>query len=100
MTTETIDIEIADLPSRVAGLVAEIQAGEKVVIAYHRPGQVRISFERPKPPQQPRVFDMHPGAIQLPAAPQRLGFAKGSFSGMAPDFDAPLPEEFWLGDDA
>ncbi len=29
-------------------------------------------------------------APERPAAPQRLGFAKGSFLWMAPDFDAPM----------
>jgi len=30
----------------------------------------------------PRVAELHPGAME-----------------MAPDFDAPLPDEFWLGKD-
>lgn len=32
---------------------------------------------------QPRVFDLHPGAMWT-----------------SDDFDDPLPDEFWLGDDA
>ena len=36
-----------------------------------------------KPPPGPRIAGLHPGAIE-----------------MAPDFDAPLPDKFWLGKDA
>jgi len=33
--------------------------------------------------RKPRIAELHPGAIE-----------------MAPDFNAPLPDEFWLGKDA
>lgn len=35
-----------------------------------------------KPPTQKRIFDLHPGAMW-----------------MSDDFDDPLPDEFWLGED-
>ena len=36
--------------------------------------------------------------IPQPGGPRVPGFAKGAFLAMSPDFDAPLPDEFWLGD--
>ncbi len=75
-----IEIDVNELPGRFDELVAKATAGDEVVItAAGKP----MAWLNPIP---------QPGGPRVP------GFAKGAFLGMAPDFDAPLPDEFWLGD--
>jgi antitoxin (DNA-binding transcriptional repressor) of toxin-antitoxin stability system len=78
-------IELNDLPTRLMELRHRLRAGEEVTLT---DGGEAVAKVVPQPPPE------------RPAAPQRLGFAKGSFLWMAPDFDDPLPDEFWFGDDA
>ena len=75
-------IELNDLPARLMELRHRLHAGEEVTLTDGGEAVARVV------PQPPPV---------LPAAPQRLGFARGSVAWIAPDFDAPLPDEFWLG---
>ena len=77
-------IELKDLQARIMELRYRLRAGEDVVLTDS--GET-IGTVKPTPPPPPGQF-------------QRRGFAKGSFTWIAPDFDAPLPDEFWFGDDA
>jgi antitoxin (DNA-binding transcriptional repressor) of toxin-antitoxin stability system len=76
-------IELNDLPRRLMELRHRLNAGEEVVLTDGGESFARVV---------PRMVD-------VPSAPQRLGFAKGGFPWIAPDFDAPLPDDFWLGGD-
>ncbi|MEM9766621.1 MAG: DUF2281 domain-containing protein [Cyanobacteria bacterium P01_D01_bin.71] len=55
------------------------------------------------PEQQQAVLEfavsLHP---ETPPAPKKRipGLHRGAFYWMADDFDDPLPDEFWLGEDA
>ena len=77
-------IELRDLLERNMEFQHRLAAGEEVTLLHG--GEV-IGTVVPAKTEPP------------PAAPQRIGFAKGSFLWTAPDFDAPLPDEFWLGGD-
>lgn len=77
-------IELKDLPGRLMELRHRLRAGEEVTLTE---GGEAIGTVRPRP-------------AAPPAPPQRLGFAKGHFLWVAPDFDDPLPDEFWLGAEA
>ncbi len=46
-----------------------------------------------------RLADVEAGKEQSLAAPRTPGLGKGKWW-VAEDFDAPLPDEFWLGEDA
>jgi antitoxin (DNA-binding transcriptional repressor) of toxin-antitoxin stability system len=72
-------IDVNDLPARFAEAFDVVQAGEDVfvVAAGYPPMRLTLAGLRPI------ILGMHPGAME-----------------MAPDFDDPLPDEFWLGDPA
>lgn len=74
----TTAIEIRDLPGRINEALARAVAGEKVVLLDGTTPRARlVPIENTT---GNRVAGLHAGAIQP-----------------APDFDAPLPEEFWTG---
>ena len=77
-------IELNDLPTRLTELRHRLRAGEEITLTDGGEAVAKVV------PRQP---------TERPAVPRRLGFAKGSFLWMAPDFDDPLPDEFWLGED-
>jgi antitoxin (DNA-binding transcriptional repressor) of toxin-antitoxin stability system len=74
--------ELNDLPRWVMELRLRLHAGEEITLTDS--GEA-IGTVVPKP-------------VERPTAPQRIGFAKGSIAWMAPDFDDPLPDTFWLGE--
>ena len=76
---EKIEVDVNELAARFAELLAKATAGDEVVITDER---------------KPLAW-LNP--IPQPGGPRVPGFAKGAFLGMSPDFDAPLPDEFWLG---
>jgi antitoxin (DNA-binding transcriptional repressor) of toxin-antitoxin stability system len=76
-------IELNDLPTRLMELRHRLHAGEEITLT---DGGEAVAKVVPQPPPE------------RPTAPRRRGFAKGTFLGMAPDFDDPLPDEFWLGE--
>lgn len=76
-------IELNDLPTQLMELRSRLQTGEVVTLTDGGEPVGTIV------PQQ---------AVQV-VAPRVPGFAKRSFPWVAPDFDDPLPDEFWLGDD-
>lgn len=74
MTTKTIDI--AENPP-LSELLRLTSQGTEVLIA--RSGQTLARLVPVEPPQK-RVGNLNPGSISV-----------------SEDFDAPLPDEFWLG---
>jgi antitoxin (DNA-binding transcriptional repressor) of toxin-antitoxin stability system len=73
----TLEIDVRELPARLAEIVELVKAGGEVVVTENAVPRVRLA---PLPPMQPRIAGLHPGAIT-----------------MTDDFDEPLPDEFWLG---
>jgi antitoxin (DNA-binding transcriptional repressor) of toxin-antitoxin stability system len=73
----TIAIDIRELPTRLDEALAMASAGNEVVLLDGSTPRARlIPIDAPSP----RAAGLHPGAIQA-----------------APDFDAPLPDDFWAG---
>lgn len=73
---EQLQQDIAALPESAQGMVAEFVAFLK-----HRYGAATQVLSQPLPDRTP-------------------GLHQGDGYWMADDFDAPLPDEFWLGEDA
>jgi antitoxin (DNA-binding transcriptional repressor) of toxin-antitoxin stability system len=69
-------IDIRDLPARLDELLALAAAGHEVILLDGSSPRARLV---PLHPSE-RLPGLHPGAAQ-----------------MAPDFDAPLPDDFWTG---
>jgi antitoxin (DNA-binding transcriptional repressor) of toxin-antitoxin stability system len=75
-------LELNELAARVAELVAAVEAGEPVLLT--RGGMSAAHVQPTIPPGSPtRKFG--------------LGVGLGPYY-MAPDFNDPLPDEFWFGD--
>jgi antitoxin (DNA-binding transcriptional repressor) of toxin-antitoxin stability system len=71
-------IEVRDLSERVEELLALTAAGEEVILVSDSQPRAKLI---PIPQEsRKRIAGLHPGAMV-----------------MTPDFDAPLPEEFWMG---
>ncbi len=75
MTTATI--EVKDLPTKFEEIVSLAAAGTEVILTEGNVPRARLI---PFPEGQRRIPGLHPGAITT-----------------ADDFDAPLPDHFWLG---
>jgi len=73
----TTQVDVQELPARFAEVISLAAAGIEVIVME---GNVPRAKLVPYGPPKPRVLGLHPGVIT-----------------MADDFDAPLPEEFWLG---
>jgi antitoxin (DNA-binding transcriptional repressor) of toxin-antitoxin stability system len=74
----TTTIDIRDLPDRIDEALARAVAGEEIVLLEGSTPRARLVPIGS--PNGNRVAGLHAGAIQP-----------------APDFDAPLPDEFWTG---
>lgn len=74
-----IQIDVNDLPAQLTNIVAQAEAGDEVVVTQN--GSPMVKLSPIVVAKKPRVFGLHPGAMV-----------------MAPDFDDPLPDEFWLGE--
>ena len=70
-------IDIRELPARLEEALAVTAAGGEVILTDGAAPRARIV---PCTGASPRVAGLHAGAIQA-----------------APDFDAPLPDDFWIG---
>lgn len=77
-------IELSDLTNRLSELRNRLVAGEQVVLTDYGEAVGTVVPEKP---------------VATPAVPHRLGFAKDIYYWMAPDFDNPLPDEFWFGEE-
>ncbi len=73
----TTTVEIQDLPTRFAEVISLASAGTEVVITENHVPKAKLI---PLKPGQPRIVGLHPGSIT-----------------MSPDFDDPLPDDFWTG---
>lgn len=75
-------VNIHEAKTSLSALIAAAEAGEEVIISRANNPVVRlVPVQRPK--QAKRAF----------------GRNKDKPYYIAPDFDAPLPDEFWLGQD-
>jgi antitoxin (DNA-binding transcriptional repressor) of toxin-antitoxin stability system len=73
----TLTVERTEAQGRLHELLARVAEGTEVILTDRDQPFARIS---PIPsPAAPRIPDLHPGAFQP-----------------SDDFDAPLPDEFWL----
>ena len=73
----SLTIDVNDLPARYAEAVARAEQGDEVIVTADGPPPARLV---PVPtPLRPRILGLHPGSMIA-----------------APDFDDPLPDEFWL----
>lgn len=76
MTTKTIDIHEAQ--HQLADLLDQAAAGTEIILTEDNQPRARLV---PIPPSTlRRIPGLHPGSMTI-----------------TPDFDAPLPDEFWLG---
>lgn len=73
MQTETVDVHEAQ--TRLPELISLVIAGTEVILTGGATPRVRLV-----PIAKPRVAELHKGAIITSV-----------------DFDAPLPDDFWLG---
>jgi antitoxin (DNA-binding transcriptional repressor) of toxin-antitoxin stability system len=76
----SVAIDIRDLPTRLNEALAHTAAGDEVVLYDGATPRARMVPVHPTAEPKERIFGLHPGAMQ-PSA----------------DFDAPLPDEFWIG---
>jgi prevent-host-death family protein len=75
-------LTIEEAQAKLAELLKLAQAGHEVIIQDSAQGKTKLVPVAEPPPQGPRVLGLH----------------KGNWW-MADDFDAPLPDSFWLGKD-
>jgi prevent-host-death family protein len=73
----TTTVEVQELPTRFAELIALAAAGTEVILTENNVPKAKLV---PVAAAQVRVPGLHRGAMTA-----------------SPDFDAPLPEEFWTG---
>jgi prevent-host-death family protein len=73
-------IELADLQNRFEEILDQVASGTEFLILENGKPLARLIPIRQD--QDHRKPGLHPGAIE-----------------MAPDFDDPLPDSFWLGDE-
>jgi antitoxin (DNA-binding transcriptional repressor) of toxin-antitoxin stability system len=75
-----LTVEVKEAQDRLHELLARVAEGTEVILTEDDRPFARIS---PIPsPAATRIPDLHPGAFQP-----------------SDDFDAPLPDEFWLGEE-
>jgi antitoxin (DNA-binding transcriptional repressor) of toxin-antitoxin stability system len=76
-------LSIAEAQARLSQLLDLARAGHEVIIEDEHNGKARL-VPIPTPAQSgPRRFNLHPGEVW-----------------MSDDFNAPLPDSFWLNDKA
>jgi prevent-host-death family protein len=79
----TLTVELQEAGTRLPELVQAATSGTEVVLTQSGQPVARLAAV-PKPPVGPRIPGLHAG---------EPGFW------MSDDFDAPLPDEFWLGEE-
>jgi prevent-host-death family protein len=82
------DVDVNELPKRLNEVLALASAGQEIVVVANGTPRARLLPVESNPPQafsildRPRPIGLRPGAIILP-----------------PDFNDPLPDEFWTGEE-
>lgn len=76
-------LSIAEAQGRLSQLLELARAGHEVIIQDAKNGQARLVPIAAPPVSGPRSFGLHQGEVW-----------------MSDDFNAPLPDSFWLGDKA
>ena len=76
MKTPTL-IDVRELSRRLEEVLASVAAGNEIIVT---DGAIPRARLLPLASAAPRTPGLHPGALQA-----------------APDFDAPLPDDFWTG---
>lgn len=71
-------VSLAEANGHLAELIEAAQRGDEVVIEDQ--GKIQVKLVVVTPGRKPRVFGQHEGMIW-----------------MSPDFNDPLPDDFWLG---
>jgi len=74
-------IELSDLPARFEEALAYLRVCGEVVLTVDSVPLAGLTALPTPPRTEPFKLGLHPGAMV-----------------MAPDFDDPLPDEFWLGE--
>ena len=74
-------VNIHEAKTRLSALIAAVEAGEEVIISRANKPVVKLVAMQSKSGQ--RIPGLHKGAVLY----------------ISEDFDTPLPEEFWLGND-
>jgi antitoxin (DNA-binding transcriptional repressor) of toxin-antitoxin stability system len=77
-TMSTKIVTVQEVKDHLLELIGLVEKGEEVVITHDDQPKVKL-VPIVKPPQK-RVFGQHRGQVW-----------------MSPDFDDPLPDDFWLG---
>ena len=75
---ETKTVKLSEAQSQLAALVAQAAAGTEIVLVEGSTPRARLVALAPL--GERRVPGLHPGSMEAAA-----------------DFDAPLPDDFWLG---
>lgn len=73
----TTTVEVRELPTRLTEMIALAATGAEVIVTENHTPRAKLL---PLSPSQMRIPGLHAGAIST-----------------AKDFDAPLPEDFWVG---
>ena len=76
----TLTVEVKEAQDRLHELLARVAEGTEIILTDRDQPFARISPI--SSPAAPRTPDLHPGAFQP-----------------SDDFDAPLPDGFWLGEE-
>ncbi len=85
-------VDVQEIQTLLSQLLERVSAGEEIVIA--RDGQ---PIARLLPPESNGTNGNADSTEQSSLKPRVLGLNRGEIW-MADDFDAPLPDEFWLGE--
>ncbi len=80
MSTE---LSITEAQGKLSQLLELVQAGHEVIIQDPQKGKARLVAIAAPPMSGPRVFGLHEGEVW-----------------MSDDFNAPLPDSYWLGEQA
>jgi antitoxin (DNA-binding transcriptional repressor) of toxin-antitoxin stability system len=75
-------VERHEFERSVGSFLDFVSKGNEVVVVQDNTVQARLTAPAPPPTQTPRQPDRYAGKVW-----------------MAEDFDAPLPDSFWLGDE-
>jgi len=100
----TRSISIQDLPQSTRELLASLNDTDEIIVS---DGDKPIAKISPPPTPSPAPSTTLPTAASIappldlsfdPSKPREFGFWAGKVW-VAPDFDDPLPDSFWLGED-